>query len=131
MIFTPTRRQLRLFNVALDVTKTSPGVGGRTRLNFRIGCVIANGYEIVSVGTNSYRTSPRLVKYYKYPFFHAEARAVFSLPTLVKGCDIYIARIHRNDEPAVAKPCYECQKLLDDVGIRNIYYTTEDSFEQL
>lgn len=127
-----TQRRVRLFNIAREVALTSGGVGGNSGDCFRIGCIIVDGRGIVASGTNSYRTSPRLSRYYDYPFYHAEASAIFRVG--FAGCvarDMYIARVLRDGSLAMARPCEECRELIAEAGIRRVYFSTGDGFERL
>jgi tRNA(Arg) A34 adenosine deaminase TadA len=67
-------------------------------------------------------------------FGHAEMRALHKLINLYydKNLDmsklsIIIYREHRNGNYALAKPCKACEAALRKVGIRNIYYTGDNS----
>ena len=44
----------------------------------------------------------------------------------LKGCSIFVYRTNKNGQLAMAKPCDMCQKLIKYVGIKNMFYTTND-----
>lgn len=122
----------KFFNAAYAVALAAPGVGGRNRHCFRLGCVIINKNRIVSAKANSYKTHPALTKFFKYPCGHAEARAIISLGIdTCLGKSLYVVRIQRNGELGLALPCSSCRCLIKEVGIANVYYSTYDGFQEL
>lgn len=88
--------------------------------------------NILSVGKNDYFRSHPTQAYYAEKcgnkhsiFIHAEIDALTKIPYGKKPYAIYIARINKNGEPVIAKPCQICQEAIKDAGIKenNIYYT--------
>ena len=73
---------------------------------------------------NSLKTHPFLAKFAKFPFQHAETATILSygLDNCV-GLDLYVTRYRRDGKVSMAKPCKTCQKIIELVGIRNVYYT--------
>jgi len=109
-----------------------------------IGAVLVYGGKILATGYNTFKTSPFQKKYNKYRFsadcknnglLHAETMLLLK----TKFCDgidwskasVYVYREFRSGELALAKPCLACQAALEERGIENIYYTTEEGFEKL
>jgi deoxycytidylate deaminase len=91
----------------------------------RVGCVISNKKPIVAA-CNKTRTHPK----YANPensnrgSIHAECRAVIhSGRKDLTGYSIYVYREMKNGRPALARPCEHCLSILEEVGIRKIYYT--------
>lgn len=41
---------------------------------------------------------------------------------------LYIYRIRKDQEFGLAKPCATCMAAIKDLGIRQIYYTTDDGY---
>lgn len=122
----------KFLGIAKTIAELSTGVGGSKHCNFRIGAVIVRKNNIVSTGYNSYKTSPRLVNKYKWPFYHAESRAILRVGFEAShGCDMYIVRILRNNQEAIACPCGECISMINLARIENVYYSTEDGHGQL
>lgn len=63
---------------------------------------------------------------------HSEVAAILNMG--LDDCshiNFYNVRIDRNDEINLSKPCGGCQFLLDQVGYKNIFYSTPDGFERL
>lgn len=128
-----TRKQKSFFEAAEAMSKTSefPRV--------HIGCVVTNGnHRIISSGVNSTKTHPIQKKYNKERFdedtthsLHAELDAL--LPLLKENIDfskveVYTYRELYDGTMAMSRPCPSCMKLIKDLGIRNIYYTTQDGY---
>lgn len=128
-----TRKQKSFFEAAEAVSKTSefPRV--------HIGCVITNGnHRIISSGCNSTKSHPLQKKYNKERFeedtqhsLHAEVDAL--LPLFKEDIDfskveLYTYRELADGTMAMSRPCPSCMKLIKDLGIRNIYYTTQDGY---
>jgi deoxycytidylate deaminase len=69
-----------------------------------------------------------LPKYIEYPFVHAESYLISNLLNKYNNIDpnwsIVVMRINRKGLILGSKPCENCEKLLNAVGIKNIYYST-------
>jgi hypothetical protein len=81
-----------------------------------------------------------LPKYKEYPFYHAESHLISKLLDKYSSIDpnwsIVVMRINRKGFVLGSKPCENCDKLLDAVGLTNIYYSTDtggfcDKFDNL
>lgn len=57
----------------------------------------------------------------KSPTAHAEIRV---LRKAGYGATLYVARLKRNGELAMAKPCPKCHAMLRSRGVEVVYYTT-------
>ncbi len=95
----------------------------------KMSAIIFKGNRIISVGRNY---SSRSVKKL-HPRFtrwsgsaHAEVVAIIKARKTLKGFDIFVLRVNRFGELRLAKPCKYCLTYLDYVGIRKIYYTTNE-----
>ena len=105
------------------IAMTGNGVGGRSK--FRLGAILVHRNSIVSVGMNSYKTHPLMAARTEWPFLHAEQNAIIRAGLdNCEGLDLYIARVLKNNTLALSKPCKVCTKLIKDVGIKNVYYST-------
>lgn len=129
----PTTPHTRFFQIAYSLALNSPGVGGKKKNNFRLGSLIINRQNhILSARFNLNKTHPLLSKYFKFPYLHAEAYCILSLGfDNCKNHTLYVARIHRNNHIAMARPCKECLNLCKFVKIKTIYYTTETGYEKI
>lgn len=99
------------------------------RIVNRSGCTL-------SVGVNSYvKTKPLQAKWAKKcnlplkQHVHAEVAAIAKLSPeqRKKAYAIYVYRFDRSGRPALAKPCKICQALIREIGIKHVYYTTDEN----
>jgi len=71
-----------------------------------------------------------LPKYKEYPYFHSESHLVSKLldryNTIDSNWSVVVMRINRRGLILGSKPCENCDKLLNAVGLNNIYYSTDD-----
>lgn len=124
-------RDLRYIKTAAKIAEHS------TYARHSIGCVVVYRNTIISTGCNKDRTDPLQKKYNKernisdnYPHkIHAEVDAIKHIIDLDidwKNVSIYIVRLRKDQPYGMARPCKSCMSLIKDLGIRNIYYTTND-----
>jgi len=105
------------------IAMSGNGVGMKSK--FRLGAVLVHRNSIVSIGMNSYKTHPLMAARTEWPFLHAEQHAIIRAGVdNCEGLDLYIARVLKNNDLALSKPCKVCTELIKDVGIKNIYYST-------
>lgn len=115
--------------VAIRIASSLPIVKGRQRL----AAVISDKRgRILSYGVNSYQKSHPTQKFYAEKankpescFLHAEISALISL-TYANKMKVYrlsIARVLKNGEIGLARPCQSCQLAIKDYGIKCIEYT--------
>lgn len=128
---TLTRRENRFLDLAKIVSRTSDYHGPR------IGCVVVYKKSVLSVASNSEKTHSLQKIYNRFRNFdidkspakvHSEVHALSWL--IGKNIDwnnveIYIYRELRNGAPAISKPCPACSKLIDDLGIKTVFYINE------
>jgi deoxycytidylate deaminase len=71
-----------------------------------------------------------LPKYIEYPYVHAESHLISKLldhyNTIRSDWTICVLRINRKGLVLGSKPCANCNKLLNAVGLNNIYYSLDD-----
>lgn len=125
----PKDKHYKYFQAAYIAAISSSGAG---RDDFRHGCVISNKKNILVAKYNIQKTHPKCLLFSKWPWLHAESNAIISL-----GLDrcysnvLYVLRIMKNDHIALSKPCKSCEKLIEFVGIKHVFYTTYDGYEKL
>ena len=100
--------------------------------------------RILSIGTNDYNKQHPYHKMGEYrgfksnpehyrPCLHSEISALLRLGE--EDCSRYVfvnVRIDNNNKISMAKPCQNCQKILDGVGYKKIIYSTsEKGFEEI
>lgn len=107
---------------------------GRTSISRMAAVLVSDRYNIQYVGINSYKTHPLVKKFSKSEeklCLHAELDALIqvcrrwdeSYEDVFSYYDIYVARVLKDNSPALAKPCSCCLGALTYFGIRNIYHT--------
>lgn len=104
-----------------------------------VGCVAVYQNSIIGIGCNCNKTHPYQKYYNRYrkqtnellPKLHAEISCINSIKHMninFSKVKLYIYRI-RNDRPfGLSRPCPSCMAAIKDLGIKNIYYTTNESF---
>ena len=79
-----------------------------------------------------------LPKYKEFPYYHSESHLISKLldryNTIDPNWSIVVMRINRKGLILGSKPCENCDKLLNAVGLNDVYYSTDngsfvDSFE--
>ena len=59
---------------------------------------------------------------------HAELGCILGLSrSVTSGSDLYVCRINKNGEFRYSKPCSMCHHALKHVGVKRVYYTTNDN----
>lgn len=85
----------------------------------------------IKTHTGAYRIGEdfNLPKYKEFPFYHSESRLIDKLLSKYNTIDpswkIIVMRINRCGKILGSKPCINCSKLLDVVGLNQIYYSTD------
>lgn len=100
----------------------------KSNYDIKIGAVVFKGKRIYGYGHNGIRSSSISMKHKKWEeSLHAEQAAMLNLDwNKLKGCSIFVYRTNKNGQLAMARPCEMCQKLIKYVGIKNMFYTTND-----
>lgn len=89
------------------------------------GAVIVKGGRVISVGINKNRNHPTVVssEHIKtHCSVHAEVDAIRKVKN-VKGATIYVARVNKNGQDRLSRPCDRCHKAIQEAGIRKVIYT--------
>ena len=130
-----SKRNLKYFNLAKSVSQLSD------YKHQHIGCVVVLGKHVISVGYNTNRTHPIQMYYNQYRDLygdhiehklHAECYALGRIRHLDidwSKVEIYIYREHKNTGVrALAAPCPACMTFIRELGIKDIFYTGNDSW---
>lgn len=100
---------------------------------FKIGAVIFDKNKIISRGHNY---SCKSVKSYNTKFvkwkgsIHAEVDAIIKARKPLKGLSILVIRINKNGKLGLAKPCKNCTKYINHVGIRKVFYSDNNEIRR-
>ena len=109
-----------------------------------VGCIAVYKGNIIGIGCNTNKTHPTQRYYNRFripdgedvsmtymPKLHAEINCLNQLKHLDVNflkVKLYIYRL-RNDRPfGMARPCPSCMAAIMDLGIRDIYYTTNEGY---
>ena len=132
-----TKKDLSYFRIAKQTAKLSTW----EQVRYQIGCVVVLNHRIISVGFNTTKTDTLQKKYNKERFTeeschmaHAELLALKPLlydNTIdTSKLKVYVYRELKTGKLGCARPCKSCMKLIKDIGIRYIYYTTSDGYAE-
>jgi deoxycytidylate deaminase len=86
----------------------------------------------IKTNARAYRIGEQfnLPKYKEFPFVHAESHLISKLLDMYNTIDpnwsIVVMRINRKGLILGSKPCENCGKLLNAVGLNTIYYSNDD-----
>lgn len=126
---------LKIIEKAVTLCKKNPVDTGLQRV---AAIVTDKRGTILSEGINSYeKTHPlqaqfalKTKKHKERVFLHAEISALVKNKT-DRAYRIYVARTHRNNNYALAKPCPVCTLAIKEAGIKEIVYTDKDSIQKI
>lgn len=104
-----------------------------------IGCVAVYQNTLIGVGCNCNKTHPSQYYYNKYriqsasllPKLHAEISCLNGIKHLdinFSKVKLYIYRIRKDQPFGLSRPCPSCMAAIRDLGIRDIYYTTNEGY---
>lgn len=129
-----TNRQRKYFEIAKAVSKLS---------DFHrqhLGCAVIYKRNLLSTGVNQTKSHTLQAQYNRHRDFdiniypnsiHAEIDALSKIRYMdvdKSKVRLYIYRETANGELAMARPCKACMSFIKDMGIREIWYTTEDGY---
>ncbi|KAI4438946.1 hypothetical protein FMM80_00725 [Schaedlerella arabinosiphila] len=104
-----------------------------------IGCIAVYQGNIIGVGCNCNKTHPAQKIYNQYrissesmlPKLHAEINCINSIKHLdinFSKVKLYIYRIRKDQPYGLSRPCPSCMAAIKDLGIKDIYYTSNDGY---
>ena len=104
-----------------------------------VGCVAVYQGQVIGLGCNCNKTHPTQKFYNKYrnpsdsllPKLHAEISCLNQIKYLninFTKVKLYIYRIRKDQPFGLSRPCPSCMAAIKDLGIRDIYYTTNDGY---
>lgn len=136
------KKDSRFFQLAEKQAKLSTFHDGQ------LGCVVVHKNKIVCEGHNSSKTHP-LQKIYNEGYrcnnnendywslhsLHAEMTCLIEAEKILTKEDfskasLYVCRIRKITPYGLARPCPACMKRIKELGIKHIYYTTNDGFAE-
>lgn len=136
-MFTITKADIKYFEKAKNIARISDYD------KIHIGCVAVYHGNVIGIGCNTNKTHP-MQKYYNrfredeetdnihfYHKLHAEINCLSQLKNLdinFSKVKLYIYRIRKDRPHGMCRPCPSCMAAIKDMGIKHIYYTTDDGF---
>jgi len=130
----------RYFKFAKEASKQATYTGSH-RFSPMIGACAEYKGTIVATAYNTNKTSPLQAKYNVYRFradtpdkAHAEISLIQKLRWKFgdsidwSKVHIYLYREYKDGNLGPSRPCPSCMTLMRELGIKKIYYTTEDGF---
>ena len=104
-----------------------------------VGCVAVYQGQVIGLGCNCNKTHPVQKKYNRYrkpsdsmlPKLHAEINCLNQIKHMginFSKVKLYIYRIRKDQPFGMARPCSSCMAAIRDLGVRNIFYTTNDGY---
>lgn len=91
---------------------------------WQLGAVLTRGSTFLSSAPNKFRNPPWVN--HLHATRHAEMEAVRKSLNGTRGSTIYVARMDRNGQARMARPCNRCMTELYYAGVREVVYTTDD-----
>jgi deoxycytidylate deaminase len=93
----------------------------------RLGAVIVKGGNILATGFNTRQPSSLL----KTATRHAEASAILKLLKKGRqhdlvGSSLFVSRFTSGGRIGLSRPCDHCMGLIRSVGIKEVWYTTDE-----
>ncbi len=107
----------------------------------KLGCVVTYKKNVIGTGVNSYKTHPIQKEFNKLRYsedstphcLHAEMTALIPLHNMDidwNRVNLFVYRI-KKDSPTkmgLARPCSGCMGFIKSLGIKDIYYSSEDGY---
>lgn len=108
-----------------------------------VGCVAIYQGQVIGLGCNCNKTHPTQKKYNRYrclyntsvveplPKLHAEISCINQIKHLdinFPKVKLYIYKIRKDQPFGSARPCPSCMAAIRDLGIKDIYYTTNNGY---
>jgi tRNA(Arg) A34 adenosine deaminase TadA len=121
-----TKKINRLFALARNIAYNSPY--GK----IRHGAVIIKGGSILNASFNKENYSSFGTRFRSphrgHATVHAELGCILGLTRdSTVGADVYVCRINRDGDYRNSKPCSMCHEALKHVGVKRVYYTTNNN----
>lgn len=132
-----SRSDYRYFEKACQIANISDFA------KYHIGCVAVYQGNIIGIGCNTNKTHPKQDYYnqfrdlhskngaYCIPKLHAEINCLNSIRHLdinFAKVKLYIYRVRKDIPHGMSRPCPSCMAAIRDLGIKHIYYTTNDGY---
>lgn len=117
-----SRSQKSFLNLAMKTAEAS-------ECTQRHGAVVVKSGSVLSIGLNKWRNDAALADEMfatgksKDISVHAEIDALSRVRNPA-GAVLYIARVNKQGDPMMSKPCNSCSKAIEEAGITKVIYTS-------
>lgn len=130
----------KFFKIAKEIAEESDYKGA---INAKLGAVAVFRHTVIAKSCNQNKTHPLQQRYniyrYKNPntnhYYPCKVHAEMSVLAKIRNLDInfseveiYVYRELKSGKRAKARPCAACMRALKDLGLRKIFYTTDDGY---
>jgi len=120
-----SKKVQRYFELARNMAYNSPY--GK----LRHGAILVRGGSVLNASFNKDKFNSfgsRFREQNRGPAtLHAEIGCVLGLVrNATSGADVYVCRINKKGEFRYSKPCAMCHQVLKHVGVKRVYYTTNE-----
>lgn len=85
----------------------------------------------IKINHKAYKIGQRfnISKYQEFPYYHAESHLISKLldtyNSICADWTLVVLRINRQGKILLSKPCNNCQKIIDAVGFKKIYWSID------
>jgi len=86
----------------------------------KVGAAVFVGSKLISIGCNKHKSHPKSLCWSQHAEFNSLIRKVDM--NLSKAI-LYVVRLTRTNRISYARPCNECQKLINSLQIKRVFYT--------
>tara|TARA_R100000008_G_C3587523_1_gene173703 strand:+ start:8784 stop:9242 length:459 start_codon:yes stop_codon:yes gene_type:complete len=125
-----TKKIQRYFELSRNIAYNSPY--GK----IRHGAILVKGGSILNASFNKDNFTSFGARFRHvnrgHATVHAELGCILGMPrSSTTGADIYVCRINRDGEFRYSKPCAMCHEAMKHVGIKRVYYTTNEGIVEM
>ena len=128
-IIEPSKKMLKHFNLARNMAYQND-------TKFRHGAVLVSNGTVINASSNSKRFCSFGARFRQptkgLATLHAELGAILNMPReATNNSDIYVVRVNQLNEFRNSAPCPMCQAALKFVGVKRVFYSTDNHFEMV
>jgi tRNA(Arg) A34 adenosine deaminase TadA len=88
-----------------------------------LGAVVVKGGRVVGIGHNDIRFSQRNTSTRYIQSMHAEVAALLAAGKNASRSIIFVSRITKDGQLAMAKPCSFCMKFMKELNVKRVVYS--------
>lgn len=114
-------------------------IASNNQNRWKHGAILVKSGRVISMAPNIYKNDPDLFKreapedhehqrqrIIDYCSEHAEARVVRLAGDNARGSVVYVARVNKDGNSRMSKPCDNCHRILTEAGVKTVVYTEND-----